>query len=373
MLIFDAHLDLSLNALQYNRDLSLTLEELNQREEGLDDVSCRGKATVVFPEMRRGEVYCSLATLLSRWKPDVKAYRRAAIDYSDRQVTKAMALGQLAYYEGLVERGDLVFLKTSSDLAEHLKKWKEPGTPLGFVLAMEGADPILTPGELPRWQELGLRALGLSHYGPHPYAFGTGSEGDLPAEGRELLRAMMDCGIILDTTHLSDRCFDQALEAYDGPVFASHCNSRTLVPGQRQVSDSQIDRILERGGLVCIACDAWMLSPGYRRPTPSYLCNPQDKESWRELDRTPRNEIPFSSLADHIDFICQRAGDSRHAGIGSDLDGGFGTEQCPEGLDSIADLQKLEGLLSQRGYSPEDIANIFRGNLHRFLQTHLPK
>jgi membrane dipeptidase len=61
-----------------------------------------------------------------------------------------------------------------------------------------------------------------------------------------------------------------------------------------------------------------------------------------------------------------------HAAIGSDLDGGFGTEQSPEGLDSIADLQKLDAILSHRGYSTDDVELILGGNWIRFFKQHLP-
>ena len=69
-----------------------------------------------------------------------------------------------------------------------------------------------------------------------------------------------------------------------------------------------------------------------------------------------------------MDHICQLAGNSDHIGIGSDLDGAFGKEQCPADLDSIADLQKIPTLLQQRGYSPQDIEKVMHGNWLRFLK-----
>jgi membrane dipeptidase len=67
------------------------------------------------------------------------------------------------------------------------------------------------------------------------------------------------------------------------------------------------------------------------------------------------------------------AGSARHIGIGSDLDGGFGIEQTPKDLDTIADLRKLEGILSARGYARADIEGIFSGNFLRFLRRALPE
>jgi len=72
-------------------------------------------------------------------------------------------------------------------------------------------------------------------------------------------------------------------------------------------------------------------------------------------------------LIDHIDHICQIAGNALHAGLGTDLDGAFGTEQCPYDLKTIADLQKFIPLFYKRGYSKEDIENIMHRNWIRFL------
>jgi membrane dipeptidase len=73
-------------------------------------------------------------------------------------------------------------------------------------------------------------------------------------------------------------------------------------------------------------------------------------------------------LVDHLDHVCQLAGNANHAAIGTDLDGGFGTEQCPHDLDTIADLQKIPAMLRARGYSEGDIANIMHGNLLRLFR-----
>jgi membrane dipeptidase len=82
--------------------------------------------------------------------------------------------------------------------------------------------------------------------------------------------------------------------------------------------------------------------------------------------------VSIAASVDHIDHVCQLAGNDLQVAIGSDLDGGFGTEQTPTGLDSIADLQHLAPLLSERGYSDESIERIFGGNWLRFFSEHLP-
>jgi membrane dipeptidase len=169
--------------------------------------------------------------------------------------------------------------------------------------------------------------------------------------GKELLHEMEGLGILLDLTHFSDKAFWEAIDLFDGVVLASHNNCRTLVPHQRQFDNAQIRAIVERGGVIGAACDNWMLRFGWTRGA---------------RDNKP---VHLMDVADHIDHICQLAGNSRHAALGSDLDGGFGREQSPADLDTIADLQKISELLSARGYSEQDVTAIMHGNWLRLLQN----
>ena len=82
--------------------------------------------------------------------------------------------------------------------------------------------------------------------------------------------------------------------------------------------------------------------------------------------------VSLKLIINNIDHICQLTGNSLHAGIGSDLDGAFGTEQCPYDLETIADLQKIPEMLSEIGYSGSDILNIMSDNWIRFLKKNLP-
>lgn len=225
-------------------------------------------------------------------------------------------------------------------------------SPFGFILSMEGADPIVDPSHAEFWFRQGLRIVGLSHYGQSAYAHGTGSEGGLTAAGRDLLRALEDLGMILDLTHLADEAFWEAIDGFRGPVLASHNNCRSITPGQRQFSDDQIRKIIERNGIIGVAFDAWMLAPG-----------------WTE-DRSSRAPILLENAIDHIDRICQIAGNTRHIAIGSDLDGGFGTEQTPDDMNTIADLQRLQPMLAARGYRADDIERIFHANWMNFFRRN---
>ena len=209
--------------------------------------------------------------------------------------------------------------------------------PIGYVLSLEGADSIVELSYLEEAYASGLRAIGPAHYGPGRYSPGTGADGGLTAAGRDLVKEMRRIGIVLDVTHLTDDAFWEALDLYDGPVWASHNNCRSLVPHQRQFNDDQLRELIRRDAVIGGAFDAWMMVPG-----------------WVRGKTTPESTgVKIETIVDHLDHICQLAGTSRHCAIGSDLDGGYGTEQTPLDLDSIADLQSLTTILARRGYSRE--------------------
>jgi membrane dipeptidase len=363
--IFDAHLDLSMNALEWNRDLRWPLEKIRRWEANLKDRPDRGNSTVCLPEMRRGRVGLCVATQIGRYAP----YFHRLPGWNSPEQAWAQTQGQLAWYRAMEERGELVSVRDRQDLDRHLDLWlrspaddggayvvesRKPASKLaiGYVLSLEGADSIVTLGHLERSYRDGLRALGPAHYGPGRYAHGTDAEGPLPPAGRDLLKEMRGLGIILDVTHLCDECFWDALDAYDGPLWASHQNCRALAPWNRQFADDQIKAVIERGGLLGVAFDAIMMVPG-----------------WVHLRSRPADfQLRVERICDHIDHICQIAGNARHVGIGTDLDGGYGTEQTPMDLNSIADLQVLPGLLAKRGYAREDVAGIMSGNFIEFLR-----
>lgn len=351
MLILDAHLDLAMNALEWNRDLSRPIDEIRERERGLTDKPDRGRGTVSLPEMRRGRVGLCVATLIGRYV----ARDNPLSGWHSQEQAWAMTQGQLAWYRAMEARGEMVQIRDRAALDAQLAAWKSPAsdTPVGYVLSLEGADSIVTPAHLERAYAEGLRAVGPAHYGPGVYAQGTNATGGIGAPGRELLGEMARLGIILDVTHLCDDSLRDALDHYAGPLWASHSNCRALVPHNRQFSDEQIRELIQRGAVIGAAFDAWMLKP-----------------DWVRGVSTPESAgITLETVIDHIDHICQIAGNARHCGIGSDLDGAFGREQCPADVRTIADLSRLPALLMARGYSGDDIQAIAHGNFVRFLRS----
>ncbi len=349
MLIFDAHLDLSMNALEWNRDLRWTVEDIRKSEKEMNDKPDRGKNTVSFDAMRKGQVGLCVATQIARYvKRDSKLP-----GWNSPEQAWAQTQGQLAWYKEMERIGHLTSICNREQLKQHLDLWKEPkaDSPIGYVLSLEGADSIVTLDHLEHAWEQGLRAIGPAHYGPGTYAHGTDSVGGIGRKGKELLKKIASLGLILDATHLCDQSFWETMKVYDGPVWASHNNCRKFVNHNRQFADEQITELIGRKAVIGIALDAWMMVP-----------------NWVRGVSTPESMgVTLDLMVNNIDHICQLAGNTEHVGIGTDLDGAFGKEQSPADLDTIADLQSIPERLKKKGYSPSDIENIMHKNFISFL------
>ncbi len=379
--LLDAHLDIAWNATGFDRDQRRTVAELRRSEARLEGKG-RGHNTVSLPEMHRAGAGVCLATLLSRALPENyvsgdptnahpgisqrgnrKVILRENIDHTSQQIACAVAQGQLAYYRLLEQDGLMVQIADAGTLQRLASQWQTAlragadtaSLPIGYILSMEGADPIVNPQQARWWWQQGLRTLCLAHYGPSAYAMGTGFDGPLTPAGVELLKVLDELGMILDLVHTADQAITQALDQFSGSVFVSHGNCRALVPGDRQISDEQIRAIAQRGGVIGLVTDNWMLLKGY------------------VYGQTPNTAISLGTMADHAEHICQLTGSRQHVALGSDLDGGYGTEQCPHDLDTIADLQKLGDILSQRGWTDAELDGFFHQNWLNFFGKALPQ
>ena len=354
MFIVDAHLDLSMNAMEWNRDLMETVEEIRKTETGLTDKPDRGKGTVSLPALRAGNIGLVVATQIARY---VSPGNPLPGWHSPEQAW-SQTQGQLAWYKAMEAKGEMKMITDFAGLNEHINYWNTTTTlkkSIGFILSLEGADSLITIDHLHIAYNYGLRAIGPAHYGPGRYANGTDSTGKLNEAGRLLIREMDKLGIILDATHLCDDAFWDAMEIYSGPVWASHNNCRALVDHNRQFSDDMIRALIDRGAVIGGALDAWMMVPDWVRgiSTPESMnCN-------------------LEKMIDHLVHICSIAGNANHIGIGTDLDGAFGKEQTPYDLETIADLRKIPQMLSNRQFGTDDINKIMHGNWLAFLQKAL--
>lgn len=353
MLIFDAHLDLAMNGVDWNRDLRMDLEDIRVQEKvyGLTDLG-RQTGTVSFPELKKAQVHVGVATLIARQELAINH----PLGMTTPEACYAMCHAHLAYYRAMEKAGWVKMLRTKKELAGHVNdiSIKPAKAPFGFILSMECADAVLDPDNIHEWHANGLRAIGITHYGANRYGGGTRCEVGLAADALPLLENIQKLGMALDMTHLSDKAFWQVADRFDGRVLASHQNARKFCDWQRQFSDEQLKYVIERDGVIGVAFDAIMLQPGWVRG----VTKPQ---------------VTIERAVENIDHVCQLAGNCKHSGIGSDLDGGYGYEQTPADLQSIVDLQKIPELLDKRGYKPADVEAIMHGNWLRFFAQVLPE
>jgi membrane dipeptidase len=361
-LIVDSHQDLAWNILSFGRDYLRSAHKTRQIENGGLNVEHNGNTLLGWPDYQQGEVVVIFATLFSspaRW-----AYDWEINFYKDAKEAQGQYRQQVDIYHRLTDDHPDKFRMIASAatldevLASHQKA--DPGKqgyPVGLVLLMEGADGILEIAELEEWWEMGLRLLGPAWAGTR-FCGGTKEPGPLTKDGRKLLDAMADLGFTLDLSHMDERAVLEALDFYPGHIVATHSNCKALLPEyevNRLLSDRVIRGILERAGVIGVV------------PFNSFL-----KDGWL-LGKNARDEVSLDHLVNHIDHICQLAGDASHVGIGSDFDGGFGLESTPKEIDTIADLQKLVPLLLSRGYSDKDAAAVLGGTWIQYLHRSLPQ
>ena len=360
-LIVDSHCDLAYNMLNYGRDYTRSAAETRALEKGSLTTEKNGDSLIGWPDYQRGQVAIVFSTLFAA-PAQANEEDEDKLAYSNYDEARRLYLDQIHLYRDLTDSKPDYFrlLCDQRDLQEHLAEWHDPvrkQRPVGLVVLMEGADGIRDVDELAEWHELGLRLIGLAWSGTR-YSGGTRAPGPLTEDGRRLLRAMADFNYALDLSHMDEQSALEALDLYEGPIVATHVNCLALLPDfptNRHFSDRALRGVIERGGVIGNV------------PLNSFL-----KSGWTRNNGSSREEVPLDTFAAHLDHICQLAGDSLHAGIGSDFDGGFGVQSVPPEIDTVADLQKLGPLLRARGYSESDIVNILGLNWIHFLEKTLP-
>ena len=367
MLIIDGDYPMAHGGVSFERDLTLPIEEtrmepiLPHRHSDWD--TSRSGTMASIPEMRKAEIAVALVKIsdncILRPGNDHGAFNTDHHSYSN-------GMSQLAYYQILETLGHSKLLKTSKEFKKHMSIWENAtdygDLPVGMVLGMEGADPIVCPEQLHEWFEQGLRVISLSHYGVSRYSHGTGTglDGGLLEPGKGLLTEMEKLGIILDVSHTSDESVKQELDMWNGPVLASHQNCRSICPGERQFPDHQIKRIIERGAVIGHSMDTHMLWP-----------NGIDWQNIPKKAPFQKTDVTLENFVDHIDHVCQLAGNSLHSAIGGDTDGQGGARHAPLEVDTVADYQKVANVMADRGYSTVDFENVMWRNWNRFFEENL--
>lgn len=359
--IVDSHQDLAWNILSFGRDYLRSVEETRRIEKGGLTVERNGDTLLGWPEYQQGKIVVIFATLFStpaRWAYEWETYNYKTFEEAKRQYRQQMDL-----YERLTDDHPDKFrlIRSASDLEEVLASQQKAdpaagGYPVGLLPLMEGAEGIIEFDELEEWWERGLHIIGPAWAGTR-FCGGTKEPGPLTDDGRKFLGVMADHGFTLDLAHMDELAALESLDIYSGHIVVTHANCLALLPGHeynRHLSDRVIHGILERDGVIGVV------------PFNTFL-----KDGWLK-GLNSREEVSLERLVDHIDHICQLAGDARHVGIGTDFDGGFGLQSTPKEIDTIADFQKLVPVLLARGYSEEEAAAVLGGNWIKMLQRSLP-
>lgn len=321
----DGHLDLAYLAVT-GRDLTMPMS---------GEGGC-----VTLPALRDGGFNLVLATIFTEPNEADADKPWAYAGSDDVDGAERAGLKQLELYEQLESHGEVSIVRTRRDL--------QAQTPLPkIVILMEGADPIRSPAHLTEWVRRGVRAVGLAWAEGTRYAGGNGKPGPLTNEGRELVAALDEHGVIHDTSHLPDESFDDLFECAGGPIVASHSNCRALVaPKQRHLTDAQITRIAERGGMIGINLFSRFL--------------------------VPQGRATIDDVTRHIQHIEGLTGQRDCLGLGSDMDGGFMPDELPQGLDLPARFDALADALRTRGWSEDEVNGFTHQNWLARLEQWLP-
>lgn len=360
MIIVDSHQDLAWNMLTFGRDYTRSVEETRQIESGGQIPIRNGDSLLGWPEYQRGKIAIIFATLFAA-PARHKLGEWETLTYSDTAQAHSSYSAQMDTYQKLVDTHPDKFqlVQSLQDLESVLADWEnsaESQTPVGLVILMEGAEGVRQPDEIEDWWQRGVRLIGPAWAGTR-FCGGTREPGPLTADGIALLEGMAEFGLTLDLSHMDEQAVLQALDIYPGPLVATHSNPQGLLTDSdinRFLSDRVLQGLIERDGIVGI--------PPYNK----FL-------RWDWNPNQGREVISLELVVDHIDYICQIAGDARHVGIGTDFDGGFGLQSIPAEIDTIADLQKLIPLLKKRGYTDSDTTAIMGGNWLAHLKESLPK
>ena len=353
MVIIDGHLDLAYDGLVNGRNLQQSLQELRDQEKGRHPA---GVATLTFPELKEANVGVVFGTIFTQLANRRDIETSPNLLYHDQAQAHKAAMAQLDFYHRLADENETIRLvRSQAELTAVLQSHESGERPLlGIVPLLKGADPIREPEEVELWVERGVRIVALAWDDTH-YAAGSlrGSRFGLTKSGYQLLEIMADFGTIADVSHLGEQAALAVLDSYPGPIIASRGNARALVPLAHHLSDTQIQLLGERGGIIGIS----LFNPDLRR---SHRMG--EAKQWVTIDH----------VVAHIDHICQVLGDAEHVGLGSGLAGGFGTADVPTGIQSVADFKAIGEGLKQKGYGVGEITAVMGQNWQRLLQNALP-
>jgi membrane dipeptidase len=238
-----------------------------------------------------------------------------------------------------------LWARTAADIEAAQRQGK-----ISALIGIEGGHAIEDSLRLLRdYYELGARYMTLTHMNTNGWADSSGDVNDpkvehhngLTAFGRQVIAEMNRLGMLVDISHVSDKTFWDVLETSRAPVFASHSSCRALCGVPRNMTDEMIRALVKKGGVIDINFN------------PGFLTLRKDR---------PAN---VEDVAAHIDHVVKVAG-IEAVGIGSDFDG---IEEVPAGLEDVSKFPNLTRALEARGYTEEQVRQIYGGNFLRFMRA----
>ena len=261
--------------------------------------------------------------------------------------------------------------------AEDIERIHREGK-IAALMGIEGGHAIEDSLRLLRdYYALGIRYMTLTHANTNDWADSSGDIGDsriqhhngLTDFGKQVVLEMNRLGMMVDISHVADKTFWDALSVSRAPMIASHSSCRALCNVPRNMTDEMIVALAKKGGVVQVNFNCGFLSEksaaAAKSVQPSTLPGAQgDDATIAEY----KKKVPPATLADvvaHIDHIVKIAGVGA-AGIGSDFDGVFCT---PTGLEDVSKFPNLTRALLEKGYSADDIRNIYGGNTLRVMRA----
>ncbi len=316
----DGHLDLACLAL-LGHDL---------RREADDDC----ERCVSLPALRQAGVTLAFATIFTH----PKAGEPAGYDGpDDLDGAERAGFEQVEIYERLEAEGELSIVRHLGDLNA------DEGPLPKIVLLMEGADPIRSPAHARAWHDRGLRLVGLTWAAGTRYASGNSeSGGGVTGAGRELIAALDELGLVHDASHLNDAALADLLAHARGPIVATHSNCRALMAeNERHLTDTQIRMVADRGGIIGLNLYRKFLAEG--------------------------RHATVADCAAHLQHVVEVLGRHDAVALGSDMDGGFGPADLPQGIEHPTHLDAIAAELASRGWTADEVAGFQSRNWSRFL------
>ncbi len=290
-------------------------------------------------------------------------------------------LAQLMRLRDLVARYPQQFgLALDSDDARRLAA---EGRHAVFI-SMENAEPLASdPALLDTYQRQGLRMLGLVHSSNNDLADSSTDTPEwhgLSPAGRRLVHRAHCLGVLVDASHASDEVFDQLLDTSPVPIVLSHSSSRAITDHRRNLDDERLLRLAHQGGVANVTLYSSYLSLEQDDPRRAAALKPLyallrrmaglQPAEYRALAaqigeverRYPKARASLDDFMRHLLHVLKLVG-PEHVGIGSDWDGGGGVT----GVADVSQLPRITERLMQAGYSEDEIAGIWGGNLLRAL------